>query len=58
MAQLFNYTLTFQATATYTAESYDEAVQRLEEDEGGDVIVVDSNCEDFDPDLDDYMNGR
>lgn len=57
MSKLYNYKLTCEFTTTYTAESYEEATERLREDEG-DVEITDCSIEDFEPGLDDYMNGR
>ena len=57
MPKLFNYTFTCKFTVTYTTATLEEALERLTDDEG-DVEVIDTDCEDFDPDLDDYMSGR
>ena len=57
MPKLFNYTFTCRFTVTYTAPTLEEALERLAEDEGT-VEVTETNCEDYDPDFDDYMCGR
>lgn len=57
MSKLFNYTFTCQFTVTYTAPTYEDAVERLNDDYD-DVDIIETDCEDFDPDLDDYMTGR
>lgn len=54
MAKLFNFTFRFTGEATYTAETLEEALDKLA-DEYGDVKVVDRDTEEFDPYNDDYM---
>ena len=57
MPKLFNYTFTCKLTVTYTAPTMEDALESLADDYG-DVDVTETNCEEFDPDLDDYMTGR
>lgn len=55
MSKLYNYTLYFSGKATYTAEDYDEAVNKLIAKHGN-VEVDDCDWESFDGEVDDYMD--
>lgn len=56
MPKLFNYTFTFKCTATYTAASEEEALDKLYRDED-EVEVISCDTEEFE-NGDDYMDGR
>ena len=57
MPKLYNYSFYFSGKRTYTAETYEEALEQLS-DEMGDVEINDCDTEEFDPDIDDYMGGN
>lgn len=54
MSKQYNFTIYFNGSATYTASSYEEALDKLA-DEFGSVDVTDCDTEEFDPYDDDYM---
>lgn len=54
MSKLYNFEFTFRGTATYTAATEEEALDKLNK-EYGDVDVVDTDVEEFDANEDDYM---
>lgn len=54
MSKLYNFTFWFKGKGTYTAETREEALDKLY-DEYGDVEVYDNDTDSFDPDEDDYM---
>lgn len=55
MSKLYNYTLYFKGKRTYTASSYDEALDKLADEYYG-VEVDDCDTEEFDENNDDYMS--
>ncbi len=57
MSRQFNYKFTYIGEACYTAATYEEALERLEDD-CGNVTVIDCDTEEFDPAVDDYMDGN
>lgn len=54
MSKLYNFTFYFKGKRTFTANTYEEALDRLS-DEYGDVDVYDNDTEEFDEYNDDYM---
>lgn len=54
MSKLYNYTFYFKGKKTYTASSYEEALDKLSDDYE-DVDVYDNDTEEFDEYNDDFM---
>lgn len=54
MSKLYNFTFRFIADATYTAETEDEAREKLEKEHGDVCAVTLCDKEEFDPNEDDY----
>lgn len=55
MSKLYHFTLYFKGEKTYTARTYEEALDELV-NEYGDVEVSDCDTEEFDPYEDDYLS--